>query len=135
MSCAGAGCSPTSRRDCRSGWRGVPSRPTTASTPPPHRCTSVTWCRSSGCSICSDTEFSYMLLQAADDLHLYRELDVELQTGGADQWGNITAGLELIRKVEGGTDGAEPAHGLSYPLLTGAGGQKVGKSDARSVRI
>jgi tyrosyl-tRNA synthetase len=82
----------------------------------------------------SYTEFSYMLLQAADFLHLYRELDVELQTGGADQWGNITAGLELIRRVEGAADGAEPAHGLSYPLLLTANGEKFGKTaDGTSV--
>ena len=58
----------------------------------------------------SYTEFSYMLLQSADFLHLYRTLDVELQTGGADQWGNMTAGLELIRRVEGarGGGGARP---------------------------
>ena len=69
-----------------------------------------------------------MLLQAADFLHLYRELGVELQTGGADQWGNITAGLELIRRVEGGEAEAEPAHGLSYPLLLAANGEKFGKT-------
>ena len=65
----------------------------------------------------SYTEFSYMLLQAADFQHLYRSMGVEAQVGGADQWGNITAGLELIR--EGRADrrpggAAEPAHGLSY---------------------
>jgi tyrosyl-tRNA synthetase len=76
----------------------------------------------------SYTEFSYMLLQAADFLHLYRELGVELQTGGADQWGNITAGLELIRRVEGTADGVDPAHGLSYPLLLAANGEKFGKT-------
>ena len=76
----------------------------------------------------SYTEFSYMLLQAADFLHLYQELGVELQTGGADQWGNITAGLELIRRVEGSREGADPAHGLSYPLLLAANGEKFGKT-------
>jgi len=76
----------------------------------------------------SYTEFSYMLLQAADFLHLYRELGVELQTGGADQWGNITAGLELIRRVEGTADGGDPAHGLAYPLLLAANGEKFGKT-------
>ena len=76
----------------------------------------------------SYTEFSYMLLQAADYLHLYRELGVELQMGGADQWGNITAGLELIRRVEGAGEGVELAHGLSYPLLTDEGGAKFGKT-------
>ncbi len=76
----------------------------------------------------SYTEFSYMLLQAADFLHLYRQLDVELQTGGADQWGNITAGLELIRRVEGAGEGSEPAHALSFPLLLAANGEKFGKT-------
>ncbi len=78
----------------------------------------------------SYTEFSYMLLQAADFLHLYRELGVELQTGGADQWGNITAGLELIRRVERAGEGVEPAHALSYPLLLDASGEKFGKTAA-----
>ncbi len=76
----------------------------------------------------SYAEFSYMLLQAADFLHLYRQLDVELQTGGADQWGNITAGLELIRRVEGAGEGIEPAHALSFPLLLAPNGQKFGKT-------
>jgi tyrosyl-tRNA synthetase len=76
----------------------------------------------------SYTEFSYMLLQAADFLHLYRTLGVEVQTGGADQWGNITAGLELIRRVEGAGDGGDPAHALSYPLLLGPTGEKFGKT-------
>ena len=73
----------------------------------------------------SFTEFSYMLLQAADFLHLYREFGVEAQLGGADQWGNITAGLELIRRVEGGE-----AFGLSFPLHMNASGEKFGKSNA-----
>jgi tyrosyl-tRNA synthetase len=81
----------------------------------------------------SYTEFSYMLLQASDFEHLYRTMGVELQMGGADQWGNITAGLELIRRTAGG-DGAEPAHGLSYPLLTLPSGEKFGKTaDGTSV--
>jgi tyrosyl-tRNA synthetase len=73
----------------------------------------------------SFTEFSYMLLQSADFLHLYRTLGVEAQLGGADQWGNITAGLELIRRVEGGE-----AYGLSFPLHMNASGEKFGKSNA-----
>jgi tyrosyl-tRNA synthetase len=87
----------------------------------------------------SFTEFSYMTLQAADFLHLYREREVELQMGGADQWGNITAGLELIRRVEGhedgsgGDDGAEPAYGLCSPLLLTRSGQKMGKSESGAV--
>jgi tyrosyl-tRNA synthetase len=76
----------------------------------------------------SFTEFSYMTLQSADYLHLFREDGVELQTGGADQWGNITAGLELIRKV---VPGAE-VHALSYPLLTDASGAKFGKTSANT---
>jgi tyrosyl-tRNA synthetase len=71
----------------------------------------------------SFTEFSYMLLQSADFLHLHREFGVELQTGGADQWGNITAGLELIRRVEGGDPAGDRAHGLSFPLLMNTSGQ------------
>ncbi len=89
----------------------------------------------------SFTEFSYMLLQAADFLHLYRELGVELQAGGADQWGNITAGLELIRRIAGrgaategagtGAEGDEDlAYALSYPLLLNESGAKFGKTAA-----
>jgi len=77
------------------------------------------------------TEFSYMLLQAADFLHLYRSYGVELQCGGADQWGNITAGLELIRRTEGvrRAAGSDLAHGLVYPLLLSPSGAKFGKSE------
>jgi tyrosyl-tRNA synthetase len=82
----------------------------------------------------SFTEFSYMLLQAADFQHLYRTLGVELQMGGADQWGNITAGLELIRRTEGGGDGAEGgedlAHALAFTLLLDERGAKFGKTAA-----
>jgi tyrosyl-tRNA synthetase len=78
----------------------------------------------------SYTEFSYMLLQAADFLHLYRDRGVELQMGGADQWGNITAGLELIRRIEGVGEGDTPAHGLAYPLFTDPSGAKFGKTAA-----
>jgi tyrosyl-tRNA synthetase len=78
----------------------------------------------------SFTEFSYMLLQAHDFAHLNRTMGVELQMGGADQWGNITAGLELIRRTAGGADDApEPAHGLAYKLLLNPSGAKFGKSD------
>jgi tyrosyl-tRNA synthetase len=73
----------------------------------------------------SYTEFSYMLLQAYDFLHLYRAKRCELQLGGSDQWGNITAGIELIRRVEGGE-----AHGLAAPLFTTAAGAKFGKTEA-----
>ena len=78
----------------------------------------------------SFTEFSYMLLQAADFEHLNRTMGVELQMGGADQWGNITAGLELIRRKAGGAEGEDLAHGLSYPLLLSPSGTKFGKSEA-----
>ena len=78
----------------------------------------------------SFTEFSYMLLQAADFEHLHRTMGVELQMGGADQWGNITAGLELMRRRAGGADGDESAHGIAYPLLLSPSGAKFGKSEA-----
>jgi tyrosyl-tRNA synthetase len=72
----------------------------------------------------SFTEFTYMLLQAYDFLELFRTRQCELQLGGSDQWGNITAGRELIRRVE-----ATEVHGLSAPLLTTASGAKAGKTD------
>ncbi|MFP4187316.1 MAG: tyrosine--tRNA ligase, partial [Acholeplasmataceae bacterium] len=74
----------------------------------------------------SYTEFSYMLIQAIDFLHLYENENCKLQFGGSDQWGNITAGLELIRKVHGDSHGAI---GLSSPLLLKADGTKFGKSE------
>jgi tyrosyl-tRNA synthetase len=78
----------------------------------------------------SFTEFSYMLLQAADFEHLHRTMGVELQMGGADQWGNITAGLELIRRMGGVGEGSvDPAHGLAYKLLLSPSGAKFGKSE------
>jgi tyrosyl-tRNA synthetase len=82
----------------------------------------------------SFTEFSYMLLQAFDFRHLYRAHGVELQMGGADQWGNITAGLELIRRTTEGVadevaEPVEPAHGLAYPLLLTPSGTKFGKTE------
>jgi len=76
----------------------------------------------------SFTEFSYMLLQAYDFLELYRREGAQLQIGGSDQWGNITAGTDLIRKVERGT-----AHALTMPLVTTAAGTKFGKTEAGSV--
>ncbi len=76
----------------------------------------------------SYTEFSYMLLQAYDFLHLFREHNCELQLGGSDQWGNITAGIELIRRVTGGD-----AHGVCAPLLTTASDAKFGKSEKGAV--
>jgi tyrosyl-tRNA synthetase len=76
----------------------------------------------------SFTEFSYMTLQAYDFATLYREHGVELQMGGADQWGNITAGLELIRRTSEGGD-EHPAHGIAYKLLLSPSGAKFGKSE------
>jgi tyrosyl-tRNA synthetase len=76
----------------------------------------------------SFTEFSYMLLQAYDFLELNRREGVTLQIGGSDQWGNITAGLELIRRVQGVT-----AHALTMPLVTTASGTKFGKTEAGAV--
>ena len=76
----------------------------------------------------SYTEFSYMLLQAYDFLELRRRDGVTLQLGGSDQWGNITAGIELIRRV----DGAD-AHALTMPLVTTSSGAKFGKTEAGAV--
>jgi tyrosyl-tRNA synthetase len=76
----------------------------------------------------SFTEFSYMLLQAYDFLELNRREGATLQMGGSDQWGNITAGLELIRRVEGKT-----AHALTMPLVTTASGSKFGKTEEGAV--
>jgi tyrosyl-tRNA synthetase len=75
----------------------------------------------------SFTEFSYMLLQAYDFWHLYQQENCVLQTGGSDQWGNILAGTDLIRR-EGGK-----GHGLVYPLITKADGAKFGKTAAGAV--
>lgn len=72
------------------------------------------------------TEFSYMLLQSIDFLKLYEEKGVRMQVGGQDQWGNITAGLELIRKVHGDTK----CYGFTVPLVTRADGSKFGKSES-----
>ncbi len=77
----------------------------------------------------SFTEFSYMTLQAFDFANLYREHGVEMQMGGADQWGNITAGLELIRRTHAADRDQSPAHGIAYKLLLAPSGAKFGKSD------
>ena len=76
----------------------------------------------------SFTEFSYMLLQAYDYLELHRRDGATLQVGGSDQWGNITAGVELIRRASGGE-----AHGLTFPLITTAAGTKFGKTESGAV--
>ncbi len=78
----------------------------------------------------SYTEFSYMLLQAYDFLHLFRSKQCTIQVGGSDQWGNITAGIDLIRRVESGE-----AHGLVAPLVTMASGAKFGKSEAGAIYL
>jgi tyrosyl-tRNA synthetase len=78
----------------------------------------------------SYTEFSYMLLQAYDFLHLFRERKCTLQVGGSDQWGNMTAGVDLIRRIEN----AE-AHALVAPLVTMASGKKFGKTDEGAIYL
>ena len=76
----------------------------------------------------SYTEFSYLLLQAYDYLHLFDHQGCRLQMGGSDQWGNITAGIDLIRKLRG-----EKAHGLVWPLMKTASGAKFGKTEAGTI--
>ncbi len=76
----------------------------------------------------SYTEFSYQLLQGLDYLHLFREFGCTLQTGGQDQWGNLTAGADLIHRVEGAS-----VHLLTTPLVTDSHGQKFGKSEGNAV--
>jgi tyrosyl-tRNA synthetase len=76
----------------------------------------------------SYTEFSYMLLQAFDFLHLFQNESCRIQGGGSDQWGNITAGIELIRKKTGAQ-----AFGITFPLLTTSSGEKFGKSAGNAV--
>jgi tyrosyl-tRNA synthetase len=76
----------------------------------------------------SYTEFSYVLLQALDYLELYRSYGCTLQFGGSDQWGNITAGVELIRRVEGAR-----VHAMATPLLTKADGSKFGKTETGTI--
>jgi tyrosyl-tRNA synthetase len=76
----------------------------------------------------SYTEFSYVLLQACDFLELYDRFGCTLQMGGSDQWGNITAGMDLIRRTRGGR-----AHGLVMPLMTTAAGTKFGKTETGAI--
>ncbi|GMA19007.1 hypothetical protein GCM10025862_10280 [Arsenicicoccus piscis] len=76
----------------------------------------------------SYTEFSYQLLQALDYLHLFREHGCTLQTGGQDQWGNLTAGVDLIGRSEGAS-----VHVLTTPLITDEAGNKFGKSEGNAV--
>ena len=76
----------------------------------------------------SYTEFSYQILQGYDFLELHRQYGCILQTGGSDQWGNLTSGTDLIRKVEGAT-----AHAIGTPLITNSDGTKFGKSEGNAV--
>jgi tyrosyl-tRNA synthetase len=76
----------------------------------------------------SFTEFSYMAIQAYDFWHLFRSEECELQFGGSDQWGNITAGIELIGKREG-----RQTYGMVFPLVTNASGAKFGKSETGNI--
>ncbi|UDI78021.1 tyrosine--tRNA ligase [Staphylococcus taiwanensis] len=77
----------------------------------------------------SYTEFTYTILQAIDFGHLNRELNCKLQVGGSDQWGNITSGIELMRRMYGQTE----AYGLTIPLVTKSDGKKFGKSESGAV--
>lgn len=76
----------------------------------------------------SFTEFSYQLLQGYDFYHLYKEHNVLLQIGGSDQWGNITAGIDLIRKLTG-----KSVYGMTFPLLTRSDGKKFGKTEEGTI--
>jgi tyrosyl-tRNA synthetase len=84
--------------------------------------------RLAGDSGLSYTEFSYMLLQAYDFVHLKQTYGCELQIGGSDQWGNITAGIDLARRMQG-----VQLYGLTCPLLTKSDGSKMGKTESGSV--
>jgi tyrosyl-tRNA synthetase len=76
----------------------------------------------------SYTEFSYMILQSYDFLRLYEDYDCEMQAGGSDQWGNITAGIDLIRRVSN-----KKAYGLTFPLVTKNDGTKFGKTESGTI--
>ncbi|WP_194419998.1 tyrosine--tRNA ligase [Microbacterium abyssi] len=76
----------------------------------------------------SYTEFSYQILQGMDFLELYRQYDCVLQTGGSDQWGNLTSGTDLIHRVEGAS-----AHAIGTPLITNSDGTKFGKSEGNAI--
>ena len=84
--------------------------------------------RIAGADGISYTEFSYLLLQAYDYLEMYDRFGCTLQMGGSDQWGNITAGMDLIRRVRGGK-----AHGLVFPLVMTSAGTKFGKTEAGTI--
>ena len=76
----------------------------------------------------SYTEFSYQILQGYDFLELYRQYDCKLQSGGSDQWGNLTSGTDLIRRAEGAS-----AHAIGTPLITNSDGTKFGKSEGNAI--
>lgn len=76
----------------------------------------------------SYTEFSYQILQGLDFLELYRQYDCVMQTGGSDQWGNLTSGTDLIHRVEGAS-----AHAIGTPLITNSDGTKFGKSEGNAI--
>jgi tyrosyl-tRNA synthetase len=76
----------------------------------------------------SYAEFSYQILQGLDYLHLFREYDCRLQTGGSDQWGNLTSGTDLVHRAEGAT-----VHAIGTPLITSSDGRKFGKSEGNAV--
>ena len=78
----------------------------------------------------SYTEFSYQVLQGMDYLELYRQYGCVLQTGGSDQWGNLTSGTDLIRRAEGAS-----AHAIGTPLITNSDGTKFGKSEGNAIRL
>ncbi|MBN1947617.1 MAG: tyrosine--tRNA ligase [Bradymonadales bacterium] len=78
----------------------------------------------------SYTEFSYQLIQAYDFYHLHQEWDCTLQIGGSDQWGNVTAGIDLTRRLTG-----NQVYGITFPLITTASGQKFGKSEGNAIWV
>ena len=81
----------------------------------------------------SYTEFSYMILQSYDFLHLYRAMGVTLQMGGSDQFGNIVGGCDLIRRCAGSESGAPESFGLTWPLVTKSDGGKFGKTESGAI--
>ncbi|GHV19966.1 tyrosine--tRNA ligase [Spirochaetia bacterium] len=78
-------------------------------------------------------EFNYQLLQSYDFLQLYRRFGCNLQIGGDDQWGNIVAGMELIRRIEGDQSGRSGAFGMTFPLVTTSDGKKMGKTEKGAI--
>lgn len=81
----------------------------------------------------SFTEFSYTLLQSYDFYYLYKKMGCRLQVGASDQWGNITSGVELIRRLQGDKADKDTCYGLTFPLITKADGSKFGKSEGGNI--